>query len=189
MSIQQASVIASTLLGIFITGFAIGRFQKERWKPNPSNLSLTKVVFLALIGVFFLALPVLTYTVSAKELGYQEGFLGVYTKTYWRSSELAPAYNQVKHSEERYLQLEKENKLDEATIIVYQFGCSHCQNAWKFANENPELLPSDNVLWIPSTKTHLAPVANATQFPTVLKGGQVIEGFDEANWSAILNQN
>ncbi len=66
-----------------------------------------------------------------------------------QSSKLAPKPDQISKVEE--LTSISDSDKEHTIFIVYKFGCPHCQQLWLFANQNTDLLPSENVKWIPTS--------------------------------------
>ena len=67
-----------------------------------------------------------------------------------QSSKLAPKPNQIAKVDD-LTSVSNSNK-EHTIFIVYKFGCPHCQQLWLFANQNNDLLPSENVKWIPTSE-------------------------------------
>ena len=66
-----------------------------------------------------------------------------------QSSKLAPKPDQISKVED--LTSISDSDKEHTIFIVYKFGCPNCQQLWLFANQNTDLLPSENVKWIPTS--------------------------------------
>lgn len=101
-----------------------------------------------------------------------------YTLT--QAAKLAPHASQVTLVEDLNDLSDKEKV--ETIVVVYKFGCPHCQRFWLYAKEHPELLPSKNVLWIPTTsynKEKSTLVSDAETYPSIVfwkkQGSKLVE--------------
>lgn len=104
------------------------------------------------LTALFLSLSILI-TIHYSGLSKQ-GLSSIFTNPYLASkaSKLAPNPNQVTNVS-TIENLSDEEKL-KTTIIVFKFGCPDCQKLWIKAQEQKELLPSENVLWVSNKKSN-----------------------------------
>lgn len=122
------------------------------------------------ISALFLSLFILI-TIHYAGLSKQ-GLNSIFTNPYLASkaSKLAPNPNQVTD----VLTLEKlsdEEKL-KTTVVVFKFGCPDCQKLWMKAQEQKELLPSKNVLWVSNKKTNKEKsqiVRKTRKYPSIIQ--------------------
>lgn len=154
----------------------------KKQKRHFSNLTLEimAVLSLALVGLSFYEVN------SIKVQGYDGPLLYMVSKDVEYASQNAPSVKDVKANLERYKKAEKNNNLDEMTIIIYKFGCVHCQAAYQMSLEDDRFASSDKVIWLPSTRTDIGLVASATTAPTLYHKGEVVGGYDETVWKEII---
>ena len=84
----------------------------------------------------------------------KQGLNSLFTNPYLaaKASKLAPNPNQITNAE-TLENLSDEEKL-QTTVVVFKFGCPDCQKLWIKAQEQKELLPSKNVLWLSNKKSN-----------------------------------
>ena len=85
-----------------------------------------------------------------------------------KAANLAPSIRQIT-SAEKLNDLSDEQK-EKTIVIVFKFGCPDSQRLWLYAQKNQELLPSENVLWVPtkeSNKNISELVASSTRYPSI----------------------
>ncbi len=103
---------------------------------------------------------------SMGKQGLQTIFVNPYTAV--KAANLAPSIRQIT-SAEKLNDLSDEQK-EKTIVIVFKFGCPDCQRLWLYAQKNQELLPSENVLWVPtkeSNKNISELVAASTRYPSI----------------------
>lgn len=128
---------------------------------NP-HMSLFIITLLIISSVIVILLKKYKYLISLSLLALM--FIG---SNYWyfnqqgatsmfhnpidmlQSSKLAPKPDQI--SKVQDLTSISDSDKEHTIFIVYKFGCPHCQKLWLFANKNTDLLPSENVKWIPTS--------------------------------------
>lgn len=102
----------------------------------------------------------------------RQGLNSIFTNPYLaaKASKLAPNPNQITNVE-KLENLSDEEKL-KTTIIVFKFGCPACQKLWIKAQEQKELLPSKNVLWLSNKKSNKEKsqlIRDINKYPTIIQ--------------------
>ena len=103
---------------------------------------------------------------SMGQQGLQTIFINPYKAV--KAANLAPSITQIT-SAEKLNDLSDKQK-EKTIVIVFKFGCPDCQRLWLYAQKNQELLPSENVLWVPtkeSNKNISTLVAESTRYPAI----------------------
>ena len=104
---------------------------------------------------------------SMGQQGLQTIFVNPYKAT--KAAMLAPKINQITNVDTINELSDKEK--ESTIIIVFKFGCPDCQRLWLYTQNNPELMPSKNILWVSnkdSNKKESALVASSTKYPSIV---------------------
>lgn len=128
--------------------------------PHLSVFIITLLIITSVILVFLkkykyiISLLVLTLIFIGSNYWYfnQQGATNMFNNPIdmLQSSKLAPKPNQIAKVDD--LTSVSDSDKEHTIFIVYKFGCPHCQQLWLFANQNNDLLPSENVKWIPTSE-------------------------------------
>ena len=103
---------------------------------------------------------------SMGQQGLQTIFINPYTAV--KAANLTPSVTQITSTET--LNNLSDKQKEKSIVIVFKFGCPDCQRLWLYAQKNQELLPSENVLWVPtkeSNKNISTLVAESTRYPAI----------------------
>lgn len=103
---------------------------------------------------------------SMGQQGLQTIFINPYKAV--KAANLAPSVTQITSAET--LNNLSDKQKEKSIVIVFKFGCPDCQRLWLYAQKNQELLPSENVLWVPtkeSNKNISTLVAESTRYPAI----------------------
>lgn len=103
---------------------------------------------------------------SMGQQGLQTIFINPYTAV--KAANLTPSVTQITSTET--LNNLSDKQKEKSIVIVFKFGCPDCQRLWLYAQKHPELLPSENVLWVPtkeSNKNISTLVAESTRYPAI----------------------
>lgn len=103
---------------------------------------------------------------SMGQQGLQTIFINPYKAV--NAANLAPSVTQITSAET--LNNLSDKQKEKSIVIVFKFGCPDCQRLWLYAQKNQELLPSENVLWVPtkeSNKNISTLVAESTRYPSI----------------------
>lgn len=85
-----------------------------------------------------------------------------------KAANLAPKPIEITSTKELNSLTDKQK--EDTIVIVFKFGCIDCQRLWLYAQENKELLPSKNILWISNkdaNKRESNLVASSTRYPSI----------------------
>ena len=103
---------------------------------------------------------------SMGQQGLQTIFINPYKAV--KAANLAPSVTQITSAET--LNNLSDKQKEKSIVTVFKFGCPDCQRLWLYAQKNQELLPSENVLWVPtkeSNKNISTLVAESTRYPAI----------------------
>lgn len=103
---------------------------------------------------------------SMGQQGLQTIFVNPYTAV--KAANLAPKPIEITSTKELNSLTDKQK--EDTIVIVFKFGCIDCQRLWLYAQENKELLPSKNILWISNkdaNKRESDLVASSTRYPSI----------------------
>lgn len=103
---------------------------------------------------------------SMGQQGLQTIFINPYTAV--KAANLTPSVTQITSTET--LNNLSDKQKEKSIVIVFKFGCPDCQRLWLYAQKHPELLPSENVLWVSSkdaNKRESDLVASSTRYPSI----------------------
>ena len=103
---------------------------------------------------------------SMGQQGLQTIFVNPYKAV--KAANLAPTVTQITSAEE--LNNLSDEQKEKTIVIIFKFGCPDCQRLWMYAQENKELLPSKNILWISNkdaNKRESDLVASSTRYPSI----------------------
>ena len=103
---------------------------------------------------------------SMGQQGLQTIFVNPYKAV--KAANLAPTVTQITSAEE--LNNLSDEQKEKTIVIIFKFGCPDCQRLWMYAQENKELLPSKNILWISNkdaNKRESGLVASSTRYPSI----------------------
>lgn len=114
----------------------------------------------------------------------QQGLQTIFVNPYraMKAANLAPSVTQIT-SAEKLNNLSDEQK-EKTIVIVFKFGCPDCQRLWLYAQEHPELLPSENVLWVSNKKANKETstiVASSEHYPSITYWKKQNESSTKAN--------
>lgn len=102
----------------------------------------------------------------------RQGLNSIFTNPYLtaKASKLAPNPNQITNAE-KLEKLSDEEKL-KTTIVIFKFGCPDCQKLWIKTQNQKELLPSKNVLWLSNKKSNKEKsqlIRDINKYPTIIQ--------------------
>ena len=103
---------------------------------------------------------------SMGQQGLQTIFVNPYTAV--KAANLTPKPIEITSTKELNSLTDKQK--EDTIVIVFKFGCIDCQRLWLYAQENKELLPSKNILWISNkdaNKRESDLVASSTRYPSI----------------------
>jgi hypothetical protein len=132
-------------------------FRENEWAFHKKSLTILSLAFILTTGFNYW---------SMSQQGLQSIIVNPYKAV--KAAQLAPKINQISNPDNINSLSDKEKQ--NTIVIVYKFGCPDCQRLWLYAQKNQELLPSENVLWVPtkeSNKNISELVAASTRYPSI----------------------
>lgn len=130
---------------------------KDELKRNTHTILMMTITTLFITGFHYW---------SMGQQGLQTIFVNPYTAA--RAANLAPSVTQITSAET--LNNLSDKQKEDTIVIVFKFGCIDCQRLWLYAQENKELLPSKNILWISNkdaNKRESDLVASSNRYPSI----------------------
>lgn len=132
-------------------------FRENEWAFHKKSLTILSLAFILTTGFNYW---------SMSQQGLQSIIVNPYKAV--KAAQLAPKINQISNPDNINSLSDKEKQ--NTIVIVYKFGCPDCQRLWLYAQQHTELLPSENVLWIPnkeSNKNKSKLVASSKKYPSI----------------------
>lgn len=132
-------------------------FRENEWVFHKKSLTILSLAFILTTGFNYW---------SMSQQGLQSIIVNPYKAV--KAAQLAPKINQISNPDNINSLSDKEKQ--NTIVIVYKFGCPDCQRLWLYAQQHTELLPSENVLWIPnkeSNKNKSKLVASSKKYPSI----------------------
>lgn len=151
---------------IVVITFMIISTYKNRYLKKDDDLkkSLKNII----ITLFILITVIIINYTNLTSQGLQSIYRNPYTIA--KASNLAPPVDKVS-TINQLDKLTDDQKL-KTTLIIYKFGCPDCQRLWIKAKKQKDLLPSEKVMWIPTTdfnKKHSEIIKKAKRYPTIIQ--------------------
>lgn len=153
-------IVISTIIVILWAGVVFKNrhtTSKDKLKRDTHTILMMTITTLFITGFHYW---------SMGQQGLQTIFVNPYTAA--RAANLAPSVTQITSAET--LNNLSDKQKEDTIVIVSKFGCIDCQRLWLYAQENKELLPSKNILWISNkdaNKRESDLVASSTRYPSI----------------------
>ena len=150
---------------VVITFMIISTYRNRYFKKDADLKKAFKNISIAIF--ILISVIIINYT-NLTSQGLQSIYKNPYTIA--KASNLAPPVDKVS-TINQLDKLTDDQKL-KTTLIIYKFGCPDCQRLWIKTKKQKELLPSNNVMWIPTNdfnKKHSEIIKKAKRYPTIIQ--------------------